>query len=158
MRMAKITTKLDKGKGHVYLYHGASGRTGKGKTTRISEYTNRNLEDKGEGSEGSNTNSVTFSVPAMISTGFRLGPSSEGRVSGNSKANKGIRKLPSSWKRNLAPRNSTVVASVAPEEKSQPTSSSSKRKQSSSAHFSDNKTTRHANSSVASELKPLPSQ
>ncbi|KAG5415382.1 hypothetical protein IGI04_002949 [Brassica rapa subsp. trilocularis] len=114
MRMAKITTELDKGKGHVYLYPGVTGRSEKERTLRFSEHNSRELEDTGEDGECSDTNSVTFSAPAMISTGFQLGPSSEGRVSGNanSNASKGQRKRPSSWKRKLAPRNSTALVSI----------------------------------------------
>ncbi|KAH0909993.1 hypothetical protein HID58_033314 [Brassica napus] len=114
MRMAKITTELDKGKGHVYLYPGVTGRSEKERTLRFSEHNSRELEDTGEDGECSDTNSVTFSAPAMISTGFQLGPSSEGRVSrnANSNASKGQRKRPSSWKRKLAPRNSMALVSI----------------------------------------------
>ncbi|XP_013658092.2 uncharacterized protein LOC106362793 [Brassica napus] len=160
MRMAKITTELDKGKGHVYLYPGVTGRSEKERTLRFSEHNSRELEDTGEDGECSDTNSVTFSAPAMISTGFQLGPSSEGRVSrnANSNASKGQRKRPSSWKRKLAPRNSMALVSIVSEEEPQPSGPCSKRKQNSSVPLSDNKTPRHTESSVASVLKPLPSQ
>ncbi|KAH0858957.1 LOW QUALITY PROTEIN: hypothetical protein HID58_087218, partial [Brassica napus] len=45
------------------------------------------------------------SAPGLVSTGFYLGPSSEGRVAGNQNNGKAQRKRPQSWKRNLTGRS-----------------------------------------------------
>ncbi|KAL0747394.1 hypothetical protein Bca101_029396 [Brassica carinata] len=159
LRLARITTELDKGKGHVYHYPvGPTEMARKEKSLRLLEPLTKTLEVNGEEEECSDTNSVTFSAPVKTLSGFQLGPSSGGRVTGNSGASKSLRKRPSSWKRKLASKEPITLASATPEVSTQPLVSSSKRKQSSSVQFSDNKTPKHTNSSVASVLKPLPSQ
>ena len=97
LRLARITTELDKGKGHVYHYPvGPTEMARKEKSLRLLEPLTKTLEVNGEEEECSDTNSVTFSAPVKTLSGFQLGPSSGGRVTGNSGASKSLRKCPSS--------------------------------------------------------------
>lgn len=153
LRLIRITNELDKGKGHVFHYpdnpvipHDREG------SSRLL------LKDAASGeeeAESSATLPTFFSAPTNISTGFQLGPSSEGRVSGKLNVGRTQRKRPSSWKRRSTPAPQKALAPIPAVEPSVPAVSSSKRKQNSSASFSDNKAPKHTDSSVASVLKPL---
>lgn len=156
LRLTKITNEVDKGKGHVYNYPDRSDKcllltSG----LEVTSSDSRGVVFREEKAESSDTMSATVSAPAFISTGFQLGPSSEGRVSGNRTAGKTQRKRPSSWKRKTVPKPHTVPASVSALENSQAAIQSTKRKQSSSASSPDSKTLKRTDSSVASILKPL---
>lgn len=82
IRLTRITNEVDKGKGHVFQYpESAPDHEGNGKRSRA-EHVLR-LKDVEEEAESSASFSDTLSAPAAVSTGFQLGPSSEGRASGN---------------------------------------------------------------------------
>ncbi|KAF2571440.1 hypothetical protein F2Q70_00003673 [Brassica cretica] len=95
------------------------------------------------------------SAPGLVSTGFYLGPSSEGRVAGNQNHGKAQRKQPQSWKRNLTGR-STVSPNH--QESCAPFSSQGNMKRKSPLPLlaADNKAPKTSNPTVTSVLKPLP--
>ncbi|KAL0713179.1 hypothetical protein Bca4012_020157 [Brassica carinata] len=157
LRLTKITNEIDKGKGHVYHYPGLSSRQ-EDKEERLGRELSLQLIQAEEEAESSANCSDTLSAPVIASTGFQLGPSSEGRVSGSYNTGKGRRNLPSSWKRksNLKQRSLEIRPVVEDEEQS--AANGTKRKQTASAVASENKTPKYTNSSVASVLKTLQSQ
>ncbi|XP_018475801.1 uncharacterized protein LOC108847107 [Raphanus sativus] len=103
IRLTRITNEIDKGKGHVFQYpESPPALEGNGKRSRA-EHVFR-LKDVEEEAESSASFCDTLSAPAAVSTGFQLGPSSEGRASGNLSVGKSQRKRPQSWKRKLNPK------------------------------------------------------
>ncbi|CAN7099540.1 unnamed protein product, partial [Brassica rapa subsp. narinosa] len=93
VRLTRLTSNIDKGKGHVFNYQEPDEDKGPYKLLRIS--SNNETDDVSSFSSHS-----TSSAPNLISTGFRIGPSSEGRVSGNQSQGK-TQMRPHSWKRKL---------------------------------------------------------
>ncbi|KAH0883486.1 hypothetical protein HID58_059582 [Brassica napus] len=96
--LTKITKELDKGKGHVFSYHDPTSDK-----FRISGYTQishpkLSLRDKEEDDTESSASHFSASLEPVHPTGFRLGPSSGGRVSGIQGMSKAGRRRPSSWK------------------------------------------------------------
>lgn len=83
VRLTKITQELDKGKGHVFSYQDHRNNAPKQRALCLGSYSvannNRLIEDEAESYAAE---SMHVSAPTLISTGFQLGPSSEGRVSG----------------------------------------------------------------------------
>ncbi|KAF3512920.1 hypothetical protein F2Q69_00009514 [Brassica cretica] len=114
VRLTKITHELDKGKGHVFSYQDHRNNAPKQRALCLGSYSVANnnglLEDEAESSAAE---SMHVSAPTLISTGFQLGPSSEGRVSGNLGSGKSQRKRPQSCKRKTSSRQhlSTPVSS-----------------------------------------------
>ncbi|KAH0886958.1 hypothetical protein HID58_063054 [Brassica napus] len=111
LRITKITNQLDKGKGHVFQYSDMMKPTqGESSLPLIPvSIANKDLS-KADSSGSSSYGSESLSAPIDGSTGFQLGPSSGGRVSGNHLKSKSQRKRPSSWKRKLSPRPCTSLA------------------------------------------------
>ncbi|WZZ59076.1 hypothetical protein YC2023_059183 [Brassica napus] len=156
LRLVRITNEFDKGKGHVYHYPDSLAKPISLEARLGSSSSQpKNIIIEEEEAESSDTLSAAFSAPAHISTGFQLGPSSEGRVSRKLNSGKTQRKRPSSWKRKSTTPLQEALTTIPAEESDLSAVPSAKRKQSSSVPFSDNKTPRHTVSSVASVLKPL---
>ncbi|KAG2295020.1 hypothetical protein Bca52824_041689 [Brassica carinata] len=126
MRLTRISGDLDKGKGHVFSYKELS-------FTQL-------LQCQSEKAMALliSSHAPALSAPVLISTGFQLGPSSEGRVSGNLSQRKVVRKRPTAWKRKM----NTTGRAVAEEQVGtslEPSQRSSKRKSTLSLLASDNK-------------------
>ncbi|KAG2331652.1 hypothetical protein Bca52824_002832 [Brassica carinata] len=102
IRLMKITKDLDRGKGHVFSYQ---------------EQTEDNLRD--EPLSQRSKPRLSFGDKEELartceSGGFRLGPSSEGRVSGIQGMSKASRRRPSSWKRKAFAKSNAALASTPP--------------------------------------------
>ncbi|KAF3589325.1 hypothetical protein F2Q69_00028713, partial [Brassica cretica] len=72
----------------------------------------KDMRDSDTESASSSLPGPTFSAPALVSTGFRLGPSSEGRVTGNQSMVKSQRRRPNSWKRKALTKPGNVMLGV----------------------------------------------
>ncbi|KAH0923522.1 hypothetical protein HID58_023540 [Brassica napus] len=84
VRLPKITQNLDKGKGHVFDFSEPSGkRLQLSGRDHVELPLNMERLDNETESASSSAPIHTFSAPALVTTGFHLGPSSEGRVHGN---------------------------------------------------------------------------
>ncbi|KAG2270101.1 hypothetical protein Bca52824_064656 [Brassica carinata] len=112
-RLPKITRDLDKGKGHVFDFFEPSGkRLQISSCDHVSSVHNNDRRDSDTESASSSLPGPTFSAPALVSTGFRLGPSSEGRVTGNQSMVKSQRRRPNSWKRKALTKPGNVMLGV----------------------------------------------
>ncbi|KAF2547531.1 hypothetical protein F2Q70_00021477 [Brassica cretica] len=112
-RLPKITRDLDKGKGHVFDFSEPSGkRLQISSCDHVSSVHNNDRRDSDTESASSSLPGPTFSAPALVSTGFRLGPSSEGRVTGNQSMVKSQRRRPNSWKRKALTKPGNVMLGV----------------------------------------------
>ncbi|KAL0866109.1 hypothetical protein Bca101_045227 [Brassica carinata] len=112
-RLTKITKELDKGKGHVFSYQNPASDKGPHSGSALLSSSRLYLRDKEEDDSESSASLTSACSEPVLPTGFRLGPSSGGRVSGTQGVSKAPRKRPSSWKRR-AGANSGVTASVSP--------------------------------------------
>ncbi|KAL0771162.1 hypothetical protein Bca101_036313 [Brassica carinata] len=153
--LTKITKELDKGKGHVFSYHDPTSDK-----FRISGYTQishpkLSLRDKEEDDTESSASHFSASSEPVLPTGFRLGPSSGGRVSGIQGMSKAGRRRPSSWKRKAFLKASVPVIDTSSMLISK--DGNAKRKPSTLV-LPENKSLKVSNSTVASVLKPLPPQ
>ncbi|CAH8389585.1 unnamed protein product [Eruca vesicaria subsp. sativa] len=104
LRLTRITKELDKGKGHVSTYSDPDVYT-QPKTLVVntnSGYSNIEV-DSDDGTECNGSKMFACFAPLAVSTVFRLGPSSEGRVIGNQGVKKYERNRPPSWRRNKHP-------------------------------------------------------
>uniref|UniRef100_M4DCI0 Uncharacterized protein n=1 Tax=Brassica campestris TaxID=3711 RepID=M4DCI0_BRACM len=108
--------------------------------------------------EESTSSGSAFSAKStpITTSGFQLGPSSEGRVTGSIRGNKAQRRRPHSWKRRDLGREELPALSAPPSEPE--LMSSSKRKALSSLPAAEPKNKKVSDSTVASSLKLLPSQ
>ena len=151
--LTKITKELDKGKGHVFSYHDPTSDK-----FRISGYTQishpkLSLRDKEEDDTESSASHFSASSEPVLPTGFRLGPSSGGRVSRIQGMSKAGRRRPSSWKRKAFSKASVPVNDTSSMLISK--DGNAKRKPSTLV-LSENKSLKVSNSTVPSVLKPLP--
>ncbi|KAJ0230773.1 hypothetical protein HA466_0304890 [Hirschfeldia incana] len=156
--ITKITRDLEKGKGHVFSFPESTGEQRQGAFARLGSSSNQNetLESDAE-SGASAIQYPVFSASAMVPTGFHLGPSSEGRVTGNQSSSKSQRRRPPSWKRKTNTKSSNgPISSSATTTVSPPTPM--KRKSTAILTSADSKTPKTSDPTVASVLKPLPSQ
>ncbi|WZY97678.1 hypothetical protein YC2023_070007 [Brassica napus] len=157
LRLIRITNEIDKGKGHVFHYPENINYQGDScKLFRAgAQLLLGSIEDEAESSAKAPD---TMSAPILVSSGFQLGPSSEGRASGNLSFGKAPRIRPPSWKRKANPMKRNSVAGPALKDQDQTAANGSKRKQGVSASAVDNKSPKYTESSVASVLKPLQPQ
>ncbi|KAH0878670.1 hypothetical protein HID58_066064, partial [Brassica napus] len=133
LRLVRITNEFDKGKGHVYHYPDSLAKPISLEARLGSSSSQpKNIIIEEEEAESSDTLSAAFSAPAHISTGFQLGPSSEGRVSRKLNSGKTQRKRPSSWKRKSTTPLQEALTTIPAEESDLSAVPSAKRKQSSS--------------------------
>ncbi|KAF2597666.1 hypothetical protein F2Q68_00008809 [Brassica cretica] len=157
LRLIKITNEIDKGKGHVF--HFPENINYQGDSSNLfragAHLLLGSIEDEAESSAKAPD---TMSAPILGSSGFQLGPSSEGRASGNLSLSKAPRIRPPYWKRKANSTKRNSVAGPALKDQDQTAANGSKRKQSVSASAVDNKTPKYTDSSVASVLKPLQPQ
>ncbi|XP_033133909.1 uncharacterized protein LOC117127486 [Brassica rapa] len=110
VRITRITNELDKRKGHVFSYQDDTLVSKKQRPLLLGAYSEGYAQSLEEGEADSSATNVSFtSAPTAVLTGFQLGPSSGGRVSGNQNASKTQRKRPPSWKRK--PNTSRAQAS-----------------------------------------------
>ncbi|KAH0892450.1 hypothetical protein HID58_054879, partial [Brassica napus] len=110
VRITRITNELDKGKGHVFSYQDDTLVSKKQRPLLLGAYSEGYVQSLEEGeADSSATNGSFTSAPTAVLSGFQLGPSSGGRVSGNQNASKTQRKRPPSWKRK--PNTSRAQAS-----------------------------------------------
>ncbi|XP_048599851.1 uncharacterized protein LOC125579971 [Brassica napus] len=152
IRLTKITKELDKGKGHVFSYQDPTpDKFHSSGSTQIS-HPKLSLRDKEEDDTESSTSHFSANSEPVLPTGFRLGPSSGGRVSGIQGMSKAARRRPSSWKRKAFSKSS-VPAIVSPPALISK-DGNAKRKPSSLA-LPENKSHKVSYSTVASVLKPL---
>ncbi|KAH0903850.1 hypothetical protein HID58_043353 [Brassica napus] len=106
IRLTKITKELDKGKGHVFSYQDPTpDKFHSSGSTQIS-HPKLSLRDKEEDDTESSTSHFSANSEPVLPTGFRLGPSSGGRVSGIQGMSKAARRRPSSWKRKAFSKSS----------------------------------------------------
>nr|VDD38164.1 unnamed protein product [Brassica oleracea] len=128
VRLTKITNELDK--------ETCSARKKKPLMLTARSEGHNSFPDNDE-ADSSATNTSCASTPALVPTGFQLGPSSEGRVTRNLSGSKTQRRRPPSWKRksNVSQQKRSYVHAS-------PSLNSSKRKSSPPPSFSDNKTIR----------------
>ncbi|KAH0857431.1 hypothetical protein HID58_085692 [Brassica napus] len=102
MRLTRISGDLDKGKGHVFSYKEPSFtqllQCQSEKAMALSGKMHATHEEE---PDSSSLHASALSTPVLISTGFQLGPLSEGRVSGNLSQRKVVRKRPTAWKRKM---------------------------------------------------------
>lgn len=155
VQLAKITSDLDKGKGHVFDYQ-ASVATDldwnqlRARDVSKSRALHLTLDDEVESSA---TYGETLSAPSQAGKDFQMGPSSGGRVLGASGSKKNQRKRPTSWRRKIGTRSTSALMQIPPSTSLQ----SMKRKSSPPPTSSDHKTLKITESTVASVLKPLQS-
>ncbi|XP_013726243.2 uncharacterized protein LOC106430017 [Brassica napus] len=156
VHLTRITKELDKGKGHVYSYMELLASQQGGTSLQIAAPLNIGGDRSEKESESSDSMSSAFSAP-IAQMGFQLGPSSEGRVTGSSGANRGQRRRLHSWRRKVAGKdlNAPALPALRNEEE---TSLNSKRKAVSPLASTENKNKKLSESTVASGSKPLPSQ
>ncbi|XP_048632950.1 uncharacterized protein LOC125607159 [Brassica napus] len=155
IRMTKITTVLDKGKGHVFSYKEPSEDDLFCADKRHRSKARLHINEKEDDDTESSASHFSASSEPVFSTGFRLGPSSEGRVSGTQGMSKSSRRRPSSWKRKVSAISNSSSPSLNPVASSK--AGSIKRKPSPLVP-SENKSFKVSDSAVASVLKPLPPQ
>ncbi|KAF2610946.1 hypothetical protein F2Q70_00013525 [Brassica cretica] len=106
IRLTKITKELDKGKGHVFSYQDPTpNKFHSSGSTQIS-HPKLSLRDKEEDDTESSTSHFSANSEPVLPTGFWLGPSSGGRVSGIQGMSKAARRRPSSWKRKAFSKSS----------------------------------------------------
>ncbi|RID49698.1 hypothetical protein BRARA_H00479 [Brassica rapa] len=152
VRITRITNELDKRKGHVFSYQDDTLVSKKQRPLLLGAYSEGYAQSLEEGEADSSATNVSFtSAPTAVLTGFQLGPSSGGRVSGNQNASKTQRKRPPSWKRK--PNTSRAQASYPA-----PSQHLNKAKRKSSPPpqtASENKSAKLTDPTVASVLKPL---
>ncbi|WZZ01322.1 hypothetical protein YC2023_073650 [Brassica napus] len=144
VRLPKITQNLDKGKGHVFDFS----------RDHVELPLNMERLDNETESASSSAPIHTFSAPALVTTGFHLGPSSEGRVHGNQSTVKSQRRRPPSWKRKTQAKQDKGASALS----ANPTAVYSqvmKRKSVCPLLSSENKTPKTSEPTVASVLKPL---
>ncbi|KAH0937686.1 hypothetical protein HID58_005147, partial [Brassica napus] len=112
LRLIRITNEIDKGKGHVFHYPENINYQGDScKLFRAgAQLLLGSIEDEAESSAKAPD---TMSAPILVSSGFQLGPSSEGRASGNLSFGKAPRIRPPSWKRKANPMKRNSVAGPA---------------------------------------------
>ena len=155
IRLTKITKELDKGNGHVVSYQEFTEDSLCNSDSLRRSKVRLSIGDKDEGdSESSASQFSAYSEP-VVRTGFRLGPSSEGRASGTQERSKATRRRPSPWKRKVFTKANAPLTSTAPVVS--PKAGSSKRKPSPLVP-SDNKAFKVSDSTMASVLKPLQPQ
>ncbi|KAL0679629.1 hypothetical protein Bca4012_007610 [Brassica carinata] len=99
IRLTKITNELDKGKGHVFSYQDHPQDSFHSSDNLRRAKARLTMEDKEEDDTESSASRFLACSEPVLPTGFRLGPSSEGRVSGTQGRRKAARRRPSSWKR-----------------------------------------------------------
>ncbi|XP_013633455.1 PREDICTED: uncharacterized protein LOC106339208 [Brassica oleracea var. oleracea] len=100
VHLTRITKEFDKGKGHVFSYTELLESQQCGNSSQgVAPLQIRDKSD--EDTESSASKFSTRSAP-IVPSGFQLGPSLEGRVTGNLGANKAQRRRPPSWKRRAA--------------------------------------------------------
>ncbi|CAG7896557.1 unnamed protein product, partial [Brassica rapa] len=111
--MTRITKELDKGKGHVFSYTELLEAQHCGTSAQLGCVPVGNRVDKSDDeTESSSTKFPSQSAPLIsVSSGFQLGPSSEGRVLGNVGASRSQRRRPSSWKRRNSGKGLTTGVS-----------------------------------------------
>ncbi|WZZ04574.1 hypothetical protein YC2023_090495 [Brassica napus] len=155
IRLTKITKELDKGKGHVFSYQEFADDSLHNSDPLRRSKIRLSIGDKDEGDSESSAPKFSACSEPIVPTGFRLGPSSEGRVSGTQGMSKASRRRPSSWKRKVVTKANAPLTSTAPVVSLK--AGSSKRKPSPLVP-SDNKASKVSDSTVASVLKPLQPQ
>ncbi|RID40669.1 hypothetical protein BRARA_J00700 [Brassica rapa] len=154
-RITRITRDLDKGKGHVFSFQEAVEKRPRVGPLQIGNSPRGNEASENEAESGSSSIQATaFSAPTKVPTGFHLGLSSEGRVTGNLNSSKSQRRRPPSWKRKTSTKpgagSSALVSLPSPS-----TPATMKRKSNAPLSATDNKTLKTSDSTVASVLKPL---
>lgn len=106
-RLIRITKELDKGKGHVFSYKEPAQLLTAVPSGRLALLDNSANESEDE-TESYTSKTSIYSAP-VNPTGFQLGSSSEGRVTGKQDLSKSQRKWPSSWKRKALGRRSNTL-------------------------------------------------
>ncbi|KAL0812989.1 hypothetical protein Bca101_069432 [Brassica carinata] len=155
-RITRITRDLDKGKCHVFSFQEVVEKRPRAAPLQIGNLPHWNEALESDAESGSSAiQAPAFSAPAKVPTGFHLGPSSEGRVTGNLSSSKSQRRRPPSWKRKTSTKPGVGSAALA----SPPsTPETMKRKSNAPLSSTDNTTLKTSDSTVASVLKPLPPQ
>lgn len=155
-RLMKITHYLNKGKGHVFGYDveasGLQRRCPLGDKPVIS------APDHSLHSEHSGDNSLELSCSSRLNSGsttvFNMGTIGQSSVSCAAKSGKKGRRRPPAWQRRS--RNATTASEVQTVPSGQ--EGSSKRKAEDLASQGVSKSSKTQPTTMASELKPLPSQ
>ncbi|KAG5390014.1 hypothetical protein IGI04_031555 [Brassica rapa subsp. trilocularis] len=110
VRLTRISGDLDKGKGHVFSYTEPSfSQLLQRQTDNALVVSGIPTTSRGGEQETSSSYSSALSAPTLISTGFQLGPSLEGRASGSLSQKKTMRRRPTSWKRKVTPKASVAT-------------------------------------------------
>ena len=168
IKTTKITTDLDKGKGHVYHYHDITSRLQWPKQSDGATFSSPLKESVNE-SDAESSHSLTVQVvstPLLATTGFQIGTSMKDPSAGTNNGSNKARCRPPSWKRrqshtsnNKAPDvNSALLVGTNQSDADHTLETSSKRKPETDLDFPVNKSTKTLTLSVASGMKPLPSQ
>ena len=153
--ITKITRDLDKGKGHVYSFLEPAEKRHQATPVHLGSSTTHYETLESDAESGSSAfHGPVFSAPAMASAGFHLGPSSEGRVTGNQSSAKSQRKRPPSWKRRTGTNTNSGTLSL-PHSLVASYPATMKRKSSAPLTPADCKTPKTSDPTVASVLKPL---
>ncbi|KAF3578450.1 hypothetical protein DY000_02031229 [Brassica cretica] len=126
IRLTKITKELDKGKGHVFSYQDFTEDSLRNSDSLRRSKVRLSISDKDEGDSESSASQFSACSEPVVPTGFRVGPSSEGRVSWTQGMSKASRRRPSSWKRKVFTKANAPLNSTAPVVS--PKAGSSKRK------------------------------
>ncbi|KAH0849518.1 hypothetical protein HID58_096379 [Brassica napus] len=110
VRLTRISGDLDKGKGHVFSYTEPTfSQLLQRQTDNALVVSGIPTTSRGGEQETSSSYSSALSAPTLISTGFQLGPSLEGRASGSLSQKKTMRRRPTSWKRKVTPKASVAT-------------------------------------------------
>ncbi|WZY84802.1 hypothetical protein YC2023_031186 [Brassica napus] len=151
--LTRITKELDKGKGHALSYTELLEAQLGNKALQIAAPATVIGDTNEDVSESSGSMLSAYSAPIILS-GFQLGPSTEGRVTGNVGVTLTQRRHPHSWKRRAAGKPQKLTAPQAlPAEPE--LMSSFKRKAVSSLPSTENRNKKLSEPTVASSLKPL---
>ncbi|KAG7548894.1 Endonuclease/exonuclease/phosphatase, partial [Arabidopsis suecica] len=111
-RLIKITSEVDKGKGHVFDYKQAANNFKRPCLKGTKPIASSPALVVASDGESFSNSSIALSQPfqsGQVSTGFSMGLNFKASSSGNLKAGKKERRRPPSWKRKLRASSSQVV-------------------------------------------------
>ncbi|KAL0857844.1 hypothetical protein Bca101_062998 [Brassica carinata] len=148
VHLTSITKELDKGKGHVFSYTELLESQHRATSFQCAAPLQISNEKSDEDTESSGIQLSSCSAP-VVPTGFQLGPSSEGRVTGNTGANKASRRRPPSWKRRVSGGPLKLLGSSSSQRTAEATPNT-KRKAGPITSSSENKNQKTSDSTVAS--------
>lgn len=157
LRITKVTSDIDKGKGHVFDFTGSADNVLSLQQNKVAVISGHSTPIYAPDDEADSSTAVgpVFSAPTATLTDFQLGPSGGGRVTGTVVTKKNQRRRPPAWKRLTGARRTGSQNGTDIVPNPQP---SMKRKSSPPPPPSEHKSLKITETSAASVLKLLPPQ